>query len=75
MDPSLKTMSNPDRAAVFLLSNSTGSCVAHMKGPHVAGQHADSAAGYWASKTLPWSENIMIHLHIFNSDILTQTQS
>lgn len=38
-----------------------------MKGPHVAGQHADSAAGYCGSKTLSYSENIMIHLHIFNS--------
>lgn len=38
-----------------------------MKGPRVAGQHADSAAGYCPSKTLSYSENIMIHLHIFSS--------
>lgn len=38
-----------------------------MKGTRVAGQHADSAAGYCPSKTLSYSENIMIHLHIFSS--------
>lgn len=46
-----------------------------MKGPHMAGQHADSAAGYCASKTLSYSENIMIHLHIFNSRPYSHTHA
>lgn len=46
-----------------------------MKAPHVAGQHADSAAGYCASKTLSYSENIMIHLHIFNSRPYSHTHA
>lgn len=37
-----------------------------MKGPDV---HADSAAGYCPSKTFFYSENIMIQLHIFSSQL------
>ena len=48
------------------LAHSPDSWVARMKGARVAGQHADSAAGYCASKTLSYSKNIMIHLHTFS---------
>lgn len=47
--------------------------VAHMKGTLVAGQRADSAAGYCPSKTLSYSENIMIHLYIFSSQPYTHS--
>lgn len=55
--------------------HSPDSWSAPMKGPHMAGQHADSAAGYCASKTLSYSENIMIHLHIFNSRPYSHTHA
>lgn len=52
----------------FTLSNAThsrNSWVPYMKGHHMVGQCADSAAGYCPSKILWGSKNIMIHLHIF----------
>lgn len=49
--------------------------VAHMKGTRVAGQRADSAAGYCPSKTLSYSENIMIHLYIFSSQPYTHSHT
>lgn len=39
----------------------------HMKECCMVGQHADSAAGYCASKARSCSANIVIHLHVFNS--------
>lgn len=68
--PTIVTSRKRKRTGVFTRSepsHSPDSWSAPMKAPHVAGQHADSAAGYCASKTLSYSENIMIHLHIFNS--------
>lgn len=41
--------------------------ITHMKECCMVGQHADSAAGYCASKARSRSENIVIHLHVFNS--------
>lgn len=51
----------------FHPASSPYSWSARMQGARVAGQRADSAAGYCLSKTLSESENIVIHLHIFSS--------
>lgn len=65
-----------ERAPALTLSEPThspDSWAAHMKGSRVAGQHADSAAGYCPSKPLSYSENILIHLHIFSPQLNTHS--